>query len=86
MPIFTIIKRGILPNLVHYLVLISPSNSLGKHVFRLPIDGTKTSYDRIFRFKPAGMNTPLKSNIMSNLVKTNAAGIDISAKEHFVAL
>lgn len=51
------------------LVLISPYQSLGTHAFKLPIDGTKTSHDRIFGFKHAGMNTPLKSKCYAKFSK-----------------
>jgi transposase len=68
------------------LVLSSPKLSLGTHAIKLPIGGQKTPYNRILRFKHAGMNTPIKIFIMANLINSNSAGIDISAKEHFVAV
>ncbi len=53
------------------------------YAFKLPIGGTKTPYDRISRFSKYTELSPLiKINIMTKVINPNAAGIDISSKEH----
>jgi transposase len=80
------INKGYSSKPFRSLVQQSPKPSLGTHAIKLPIGGQKTPYDRILRFKHAEMNTPIKTLLMANLINFNSAGIDISAKEHYVAV
>ena len=49
--------------------------------------GDKIPYDRIYFIKLADLSIPYKSLVMAtNLVNLNAAGIDISSREHVVAV
>ena len=67
------------------MVPLSPKLSIGVYAIRIPIGGTTTPYDRIL-FSSILNPYPFKKHIMSKLINPNAAGIDISTKEHYVAV
>lgn len=70
------------------MVLLSPMNSLGMYVFRLLIGGLWTPYDRIFNLlRHTGfLSLHINNTNMAKIVNPNAAGIDISSKDHYVAV